>query len=274
MATFGQAKHDWFKEFLELPHGIPSPDTFARVFQLIKPTVFQAVFMQWVNAAVDRCGGDLVNIDGKQLRGTSKKKKYQSDGQEGLRMVSAWAARNGVVLGQVKTDEQSNEITAMPTLLDLLELKGCIVTIDAMGCQTKIVEHIVEREADYMLSLKGNQGTLHTDVREYFEWAASTTFKDLAYDFGQTLEKDHGRIEERRCYVTEDIEWLEQKAEWAGLKSIIMVEAKREVIGTEPTVERRYLISSLAANAHQAMSAVRGHWKVENHVNAARQVCC
>ncbi len=267
IATCGRAKQEWFKQFLELPHGIPSPDTFARVFQLIKPTVFQQVFMHWVSAAVEKSGGDLVNIDGKQLRGTRKKKKYQADGQEGLRMVSAWAARNRVVLGQVKTNEKSNEITAIPKLLELLELKGCIVTIDAMGCQTAIVEQIVKKEADYVLSLKGNQGTLHTDIEEYFAWATSEKFKDIEYDFCKSLEKGHGRIEERICYVTEDIEWLEQKAEWVGLKSIIMVEAKREVIGMEPTVERRYFISSLAVTARQAIKAVRGHWKVENQLH-------
>lgn len=267
IATCGRAKQEWFKQFLELPHGIPSPDTFARVFQLIKPTVFQQVFMDWVSAAVDRCGGEVVNIDGKQLRGTRQKKKYQSDGQEGLSMVSAWAARNRVVLGQVKTSEKSNEITAIPKLLELLELTGCIVTIDAMGRQTKIVEQIVEKEADYVLSLKGNQGTLHQAIEEYFEWATSENFKDIEYDFCQSLEKGHGRIEERICYVTEDIEWLEQKAEWVGLKSIIMVESRREVMGMEPSVERRYFISSLEANAHQAIKAVRGHWKVENQLH-------
>ncbi len=267
IARCGRAKQEWFKQFLELPHGIPSPDTFARVFQLIKPTVFQEVFRHWVSAAVDRCGGEVVNIDGKQLRGTRKKQKYQSDGQEGLRMLSAWAERNRVVLGQVKTDEKSNEITAIPKLLELLELRGCIVTIDAMRCQTKIVEQIVKKEADYVLSLKGNQGTLHQDIKEYFEWATSTKFKDIAYDFCKSLEKGHGRIEERICYVTEDIAWLEQKAPWVGLKSIIMVEATREVMGMEPTVERRYFISSLEANAQQAMKAVRGHWKVENQLH-------
>ncbi len=267
IAECGKAKHEWFKQFLELPNGIPSPDTFARVFQMIKPKVFQKVFMQWVSSAVDRCGADLVNIDGKQLRGTRKKKKYQNDGQEGLRIVSAWAAHNRLVLGQVKTQEKSNEITAIPKLLELLELKGCIVTIDAMGCQREIVEQIVEKGADYVLSLKGNQGTLHKDIQEYFEWTTRTKFKDIEYDFSQTLEKGHGRIEARICYVTEDIEWLEQKEEWAGLKSIIMVETNREVIGSKPTVERRYFISSLEANAHQAMKAVRGHWKVENQLH-------
>jgi len=267
IAAFGVAKHEWLKEFLELPNEIPSPDTFARVFQMIKPKVFQEVFMEWVSAAVQKSGGDLVNIDGTQLRGTRKKKSYENDGKEGLRIVSAWAARNRIVLGQVKTDEKSNEITAIPKLLELLELTGCIVTIDAMGCQTAVVKQIVEQEGDYVISLKGNQGNLHKDIEDYFCWATQTKFNAIEYDTSRTIEKGHGRIEERRLYVTEDIEWLGQKEEWAGLRSIIMVEAQREVIGREPTIERRYFISSLEANAKQAMKAVRGHWKIENQLH-------
>lgn len=264
IAEFGEAKHEWFKQFLELPNGIPSHDTFGRVFQLIKPTEFQQSFLEWVRAAAAAAGGTLINVDGKHLRGSKKRKR---DSKEGLRLVSAWAADNRMVLGQVKTGEKSNEITAIPELLRLLEVRGCIVTIDAMGCQTKIAEQIIEQRGDYVFSLKGNHGTLHQEIADYFGWAAKINFKELDYDYCETLEKDHGRIEARRCWVTEDIDWLAQKEEWAGLRSIIMVEAEREVIGEKRTVERRFFISSLKATATESLRAVRGHWAIENSLH-------
>ena len=206
--------------------------------------------------------GEVVAIDGKAARGART-----ADGKEGLRLVSAWATEQRLVLGQLKTGEKSNEITAIPLLLEFLELRGCIVTIDAMGCQREIAAHIIAQKADYLLSLKGNQGVLHEEVGEYFAWAQKTQFKEIEYDYSQTIEKDHGRIEERRCFVTEDTEWFTEKAEWAGLRSFIMVEAAREVIGQAATVERRYFISSLGANAKQALRAVRCHWQVENSLH-------
>lgn len=182
-------------------------------------------------------------------------------------MVSAWAAEQRLVLGQLKTQEKSNEITAIPLLLELLELRGCIVTIDAMGCQREIAAQIISQKADYVLSLKGNQGILHEEVAEYFAWARETRFKGIEYDYCQTIEKDHGRIEGRRCWITEDTEWFTEKAEWSGLRSFIMVEAEREVLGQAATVERRYFISSLPADARQALRAVRSHWQVENSLH-------
>lgn len=182
-------------------------------------------------------------------------------------MVSAWACEQRLVLGQLKTAEKSNEITAIPLLLELLELRGCIVTIDAMGCQTAVAAQIMAQEADYVLSLKGNQGLLHEEVEEYFAWAERTQFKDVAYDYCATLEKDHGRIEGRRCWVTEDTDWFTEKARWAGLRSFIMVEAEREALGQAATCERRYFISSLPADAKQALRAVRNHWQVENSLH-------
>ena len=259
---FGQAKESWFKQFLALPNGIPSHDTFRRVFLRLNPKKFQESFMEWVRCVAQVSGGEVVAIDGKQVRGART-----SSGKEGLRMVSAWACEQRLVLGQLKTEEKSNEITAIPLLLELLELRGCIVTIDAMGCQTEIAAQIIKQEADYVLSLKGNQGILHEEVEEYFAWAQGINFKDVEYDFCRTLEKDHGRIEERRCFVTEDTEWFTEKAEWAGLRSFIMVEAEREVVGQAATVERRYFISSLPADAKRALRAVRGHWQVENSLH-------
>lgn len=263
IAEFGLAKHEWFAKFLELPNGIPSHDTFRRVLMLLKAEELETAFLSWVQAAVQHSVGKLVNIDGKQLCGSKK----QKNGTGALRMVSAWAGEQAVVLGQVKCEEKSNEITAIPELLNLLELSGSIVTIDAMGCQTEIVKQIVEQGGDYLISLKGNQGNLHREVKDYLDWAERIGFEQIEFDYYETLEKGHGRIECRRCWVSEEIEWLEQKADWKGLRSVVMVEAEREVIGGEKSIERRYFISSLAANAMEALRAVRGHWGIENQLH-------
>jgi len=262
-AEFGQAKREWFETFLELPNGIPSPDTFRRVLQRLDPREFEACFVRWVQSVNKIASGQLVALDGKQLRGS---RDVAAD-LSAIHMVSAWACENRLVLGQVKVDKKSNEITALPELLRALALTGCIVTIDAMGCQTKIAEQIIEGEADYVLALKGNQGTLHEDIVSYFGWAEKTGFTQIPYTFHETLEKDHGRIEERRCWATSDVEWLEPKAQWQGLQSIVMVEADREVRGRERTLERRYFISSLPAEAKPLLAAVRGHWGIENQLH-------
>jgi len=262
-AEFGKAKREWFETFLELPNGIPSPDTFRRVLQRLDPKEFEACFLRWVQAINHIASGQIVALDGKQLR--SSRDAAASLGA--IHMVSAWACENRLVLGQIKVDDKSNEITALPELLRALALTGCIVTIDAMGCQTKIAEQIIDGEADYVLALKGNQGLLHEDVANYFGWAEKRGFPEIAYTFAETLEKDHGRIEHRRCWATGDVEWLEQKAHWRGLQSIVMVEADREVIGKARTVERRYFISSLPAEASQLLAAARGHWGIENSLH-------
>ncbi len=274
IAEFGQAKESWFKKFLTLPNGIPSHDTFRRVFLRLNPKKFQAAFLEWIRSVTHLTDGEVIAIDGKAVRGARS-----PDGKEGLRMVSAWAAEQRLVLGQLKTEAKSNEITAIPLLLELLEIKGCIVTIDAMGCQTEIAAQIIKQKAAYVLSLKGNHRVLHEEVAEYFAWAAQTGFKDSEYDYCATLEKDHGRLEERKCWVPEDTEWFTEKAEWAGLRSFIMVEAEREVLGQAASVERRYFISSLPADAKQALRAVRGHWQVENSLHwvldvAVREDAC
>jgi predicted transposase YbfD/YdcC len=263
---FGRAKENWFKKFLELPHGIASHDTFRRLFMRLKPQSFQDSFLNWVKSVFEVTSGSLVNIDGKQLRGSRSKKEAHA-GTEGLRIVSAWAVENSLVLGQVKTHEKSNEITAIPELLRILELKGCIVTIDAMGCQKEIVNQIRQQEADYCISLKGNQGRLHQEIRDYFYWAERRGFPEIEHSYCETVEKDHGRIETRRCWATEDIAWLKQKEQWRDLQSIIMVEATREVIGKAATTERRYFISSLPAEADCSLRAVRGHWGIENSLH-------
>jgi len=263
MEEFGEAKREWFSTFLELENGIPSHDTFRRVFTLLDTIQLKELFIDWISSAVSLNKGSLVNIDGKNLCGS----KEPSKGKKALNVVSAWASEQSVVLGQVKCQEKSNEITAIPELLKILDLDGCIVTIDAIGCQRETVAQIVEKRADYVISLKGNQGTLHKESKDYLDWAQRTGFREIKYDYCSTLEKDHGRIEERRCWVTEEIGWLEEKDEWRNLKSVVLVEAIREVIGQGKTVERRYFISSLEANAELALKCVRGHWAVENQLH-------
>jgi predicted transposase YbfD/YdcC len=262
-AEFGKAKQAWFETFLELPNGIPSPDTFRRVLQRLDPHEFEACFLRWVPSVNKIASGPLVALDGKPLRGS----RDGAASLSAIHLVSAWACENRLVLGQVKVDEKSNEITALPELLRALAVTGCIVTIDAMGCQTKIAEHLIAAEADEVLALKGHQGTRHEDIVNYFGWAQKSGFKEIADTLHETLEKDHGRIEERRWWATSDVEWLEQKEAWQGLQSIVMVAAEREVVGTERTLERRYFISSVPAEAKPLLEAARGHWGIENSLH-------
>jgi predicted transposase YbfD/YdcC len=262
---FGQAKIDWFKTFLELPNGIPSHDTFGRVFGLLDPEQFQQSFLNWVQALAEVSLGQIIAIDGKMLRHSYDR----SLGKAAIHMVSAWASANRLVLGQLKVDEKSNEITAIPELLKLLLLKGCIVTIDAMGCQTEIVRLIVEQEADYVISLKGNQGRLHQDVQETFAYAEQTQFRDIAHVVHQTVESNHGRLDIRRyttIFEPEFIAYLNPQEKWAGLHSIGKVEAERRV-GAQVSLETRYYISSLMGDAVEFGQAVREHWGIENCVH-------
>lgn len=259
---FGEAKHEWLKQFLELPNDIPSHDTFGRVFALISPVEFQNSFITWVNAISESIGREVVAIDGKTAR-----RSYDVGKEKGaIHMVSAWATANRVVLGQVKTEDKSNEITAIPELLSILALEGCIVTIDAMGCQKNIAATIVEKEADYILALKGNQGNLHDDVSFFFKDAQETNFKDIRHDYHETIDGDHGRIETRRYWTVSDIEWLDCMTDWKNIKSIGMVESERQ-IGDKITKERRYYISSLGSNAKLFGEAVRRHWGIENSLH-------
>ena len=262
---FGNAKIDWVRTFLELPNGIPSHDTFGRVFALLDPEQFQRCFGSWIQAISQITDGEIVALDGKTLR----RSHDGTLGKAAIHMVSAWASANRLVLGQLKVDEKSNEITAIPELLRLLTLKGCIVTIDAMGCQTEIAQVIVDEGADYVLALKGNQGTLHRDVQDLFAYAQETNFKDIAHDFHRAVEKDHGRIEIRRhCTISEPefIDYLDPDGAWAEFQSIGMVGAERR-IGDETTCETRYYISSLSGNAQELGKAVRTHWGIENSVH-------
>ena len=260
---FGNCKLDWFKSFLELPNGIPSPDTFRRVFARLDPQQFQAAFLDWVRSITRLTDGEVVAIDGKQLR----RSHDSASGKSAVQMVSAWAEENCLVLGQAKIDEKSNEITAIPELLRLLEISGCIVTTDALGCQTEITTAIIAQQADYVLAVKGNQNHLFEDVVGYFDWALQDRFKETSYTTAETVDGEHGRVEVRRCYATEDIAWLRRKAEWKAIRSIAMVESERSVAEEEPSRERRYYISSLAGDARQLNRVIRAHWSIENSLH-------
>jgi len=264
MEEFGKAKREWFETFLDLENGIPSHDTFRRVFNRLKPSEFQRCFLSWIESVQEQTQGEIIAIDGKALRGTFER----STNKLAIRMVSAWATKNSLVLGQVKTDEKSNEIRAIPCLLSLLEIEGCIVTIDAMGCQREIVAQIVAQRADYCISLKGNQGILHEEVRDYFQWARATGFKQIEYSYAEAVEKDHGRIESRKCWSVREVDWLSNKEEWKELRSICAVEAETVELTTQKrSIETRYFISSLESDAKALMRAVRKHWEVENSVH-------
>jgi predicted transposase YbfD/YdcC len=261
--NFGKAKHDWLKQFLELPNGIPSHDTFGRVFARLDAEQFQTGFLEWIQAVSEVTQGQIVAVDGKKLRRSHDK----TIGKNAIHMVSAWASENRLVLGQVKVDDKSNEIPAIPQLLDVLEISGCIVTIDAMGCQKEIAEKIIDKDADYVLAVKGNQGGLYEDIKELFDYAQETAFADC--DYHKTKDKGHGRIEIRECWTISDLEYLRRirnLSAWKDLQTIVMVKSERQV-GEKRTSEARYYISSLAGNAKQVLKAVRGHWGIENKVH-------
>ncbi len=258
--TFCKAKKAWFLTFLELPYGIPSHDTFGRVFARLDPDTLSRCFAQWMAAVAEATDGTLIAIDGKTLRRSFDR----ASNKAAVHMVSAWASENRMVLGQVATEEQSNEITAIPRLLELLDISGCIVTIDAMGCQRKIAQKIIDGGGDYVLSLKGNQATMAEEVERFLDWAESHQFQNVPDSYFETVDGDHGRIETRRCWCTGEVDWFEQRSEWKGLSSFGMVEAERTV-GEKTSTERRYFISSLeGTDAEQFAWAVRGHWGIEN----------
>ncbi len=256
---FGKDKLNWLRQYVALENGVPSHDCIAYVMARLSPARFRECFMSWTQAVTEETGGELIAIDGKTAKGSRDRKSNRNP----LHMVSTWACQNRLVLGQEATDEKSNEITAIPKLLTLLELKGCIVTLDAMGCQRAIAAQIVEQEGDYVLGLKGNQGTLHDVVEDYFTTAEASQFAGVEHDYKEELDKDHGRLEQRRYWVTDDLGTLPNTGDWKGLRSIGMVE--RECVQGETTsVERRYFIASIAAEAKRFAHAVRGHWGVEN----------
>jgi predicted transposase YbfD/YdcC len=268
---YGRAKYEWLKRFLPLPNGIPSPDPFARVFARLAPEAFRPCFLAWLAEAQERreepLASHLVAIDGKAARHSVDR----AMGRGPLHLVSAWATAAHLVLGQVAVEQKSNEITAIPTLLQVLELAGCIVTIAAMGTQKEIAKTIGEREADYVLALKGNQGTLQEDVALRFEWADARQYRDLVHTTYETHTTGHGREERRRTTVTNDLAGLRGYEDWPGLQTVAMVEAWRTEEGVG-SYERRYYISSLGPDAQRIAESVRGHWAIENELHGVLDV--
>jgi len=263
IAHFGRAKLKWLKTFLPLPKGIPSHDTFGRVFAMLDPAGFERCFQRFVGAMVQRTGGVLIAIDGKTLRRSFDK----ASNKAAIHMVSAWCRENHMVLGQYKTDAKSNEITAIPELLKLLDIQGSLVTIDAMGCQKQIAAQIIEQRGDYLLQLKSNHPTMHEEVSMFLDDAISRGFDGVRYAYAESTDADHGRVEKRRCWSTWDVEWFNDCAAWRGLRSFVCVESKREMNG-EVSTERRYFISSLdGRDAPRMLAATRGHWGIENSVH-------
>ena len=260
--TFGKAKQEWFHRFLELPNGIPSHDTFGRVFALLSPDQLQECFLSWTQAVAQGMDGQVVAIDGKTLRRSYDRRSAKA----AIHMVSAWATQNRVVLGQLKTEEKSNEITAIPELLKVLDVQGCIVTIDAMGCQKAIAKQIVDQGADYILALKPNQGHLYAAVEQWFQTAEDTTSEDSSLSYSETEEQQHGRVEIRRHWTTPVPAGLPTAEAWAKLTSVGRVESERHSQG-EVTIEQRYYIASIASDAQQLAHAVRAHWGIENCVH-------
>ena len=277
VATFGTLKKTWLRTFLALPNGIPSHDTFGRVFRLLDPDELRHCFLRWVQAVVaapgdtgepGTLGQQVVAVDGKTLRRSHDRRA----GKEALHLVSAWATESGLVVGQVATDTKSNEITAIPALLRLLALEGATVTIDAMGCQTAIASQIVEQGADYVLALKDNQPTLHEYVRLAFvdaDAAAGTTLPLADLPTHTTVEKDHGRIERRRCQVIGDpkyLAYIDPKHAWPQLQSVVRIESTRR-IGDAVSTDTRHYLSSLPANAALLQRVIRSHWGIENRLH-------
>jgi predicted transposase YbfD/YdcC len=259
---FGNAKQVWLKTFLPLPNGIPSHDTFRRLFERLDPDEFQKGFLGWIEAFHEATERQVVAIDGKTLRRSFDRAK----GKSALHMVHAWAAANHLLLGQVAVDEKSNEITAIPKLLKMLGISGAIVTIDAMGCQKEIARTIRGREADYVLALKANHERLFEQVVAFWDRACAGLMKGPDIRYHREWSKGHGRDEARRCWATSDLSWLEGREEWEGLKSVVMIEAER-FIGDALSVETRYYISSLENDAQLLNGAIRSHWGVENSLH-------
>lgn len=257
-ALFGKSKLDFLRHYYAFTNGIPSKNTFSRVFAALDSEAFKLQFVEWVKS-LQALLNEVIAIDGKTLCNSINK----AMGTSAIHMVSAFATDARLVLAQQRVDEKSNEITAIPKLLSLLDLKGHIITIDAMGTQKAIAKQIIEQGGDYILALKGNQGTLNEDVRLFLETELKKTASNAIEDRYEDTDKGHGRIETRKCFVSSQVDWLNQKEQWTGLKAMVMIEETQEIQG-KPSTENRFFISSLPPTAERIASAVRSHWLVEN----------
>ena len=263
--TFSKDKEKWLREFLELKNGTPAHDTFGDVFSVIDGEEFQRSFIRWVQSVFSVTKGQVIAIDGK----TARRSHDKHIGKDAIHMVSAWASANGITLGQRKTDDKSNEITAIPELLQLLSITGCIVTIDAMGCQKKIAQTIRDRKADYVLSVKNNQKKLHQDIEDWFAYADQVNFKNITHDYHKTVNKGHGRIEIRECWVIADpviFEYIRHYEGWADLNAIIRVQRERR-LKDKTQQEVAYYITTLPPDARLILDATRKHWSIENSLH-------
>jgi predicted transposase YbfD/YdcC len=261
VASFGECKKNWFSAFLELPNGIPSHDTFARVFAILDPAQLQFAYAQWVQAVMRDVDVKRCCLDGKTVRGSG----HMPSGQKPIHVLSAYAREGGIVLAQRKVDDKSNEITAIPEVLRVLVLKGMIVSIDAMGRQKEIATQIKDQGGEYVLSLKGNQGNLAKAVEHHFECAERDNFELLDHDCFETVDGGHGRVETRRYDVIGDASWLDANNEWGGLTAVGRVASRREKSGTRSKgVELRYYLLSRRFSAAEFAEACRSHWSIEN----------
>jgi predicted transposase YbfD/YdcC len=265
LEEFGEAKEIWFRTFLEIPHGIPSQDTFLRVFAALDPREFRECFTHWAESLRHHGDGKILAIDGKTLR----KSFDTASGKLATHLVSAWMRDEGLVLGQIKTAEKSNEITAIPELLRLLNIEGSTITIDAMGCQKKIVETIVEKKGDYVIQVKDNQETLKKSIEEYFAYEIGDSLKTSEKTYLKTVEKDHGRLEEREYWHSNDIAWYKESDSWKGLSGFGMVCSTRtNMLSGKTSTEKRYFITSFSqTDVTHFSTAARGHWGIENSLH-------
>lgn len=259
---FGKIKLDWLRKYFPYEEGIPTDDTIARVMRRLETKAFTQCFISWMQAVSLVTNEDIVAIDGKTVRRSHDRRADKS----AIHMVSAWSVANSVVLGQEKTSEKSNEITAIPELLKVLALKGCIVTIDAMGCQEEIAKQIIKKEADYVLAVKGNQGYLYEDIKQFFDTSYQNNFLNVMHDFYDEHDKGHGRIEHRKCWVIDTNLYndsFRNLKKWKDIKQIWMIKTERD-LGEQITQDTRFYIASCTKSAQEALTIVRAHWHIEN----------
>lgn len=257
---YAKTKQEWLQSILQLPNGIPSISTFRRVFARIKPEALEEVYRQWVKPYVGSCYRKQICVDGKSVCGANKRSNTR------LHMISAWVREDGISLGQLKTEEKSNEITAIPQLITELDIRGGVVSIDAMGCQREIAKTIVDGEADYLLAVKENHPTLHSEMKDYFSWAQKDSVEQRHLDHHTETSFDHGRTMRWNVTVTKDVVWFEDKANWSNLRTFVCVERTRKE-GEKTSVQTAFYISSLEADAATFLRLTRGHWSVENQLH-------